>query len=569
MDKNAGQRGETPCKSGVNSFVLLEKQAVFLYIFTMILDLSELPSEPEQLKAKLLELASAAEEAAAQRDAALLENEKLLLILAEFKRALFGRRSEKLDPDQLQLIFDMTEAAAAATGEAGSAQEERAAVAASKKPRKPATRNRGMLPQHLPRIEIRIDVEDKTCPCGGERHVIGETVTEMLDVVPAQYRVKRIVRVRYGCRICEEGVVQAPAPPRPVDGGIATEALLAAIAVAKFAYHLPLNRQLRMMKTQGIELDRSTMSLWIGKTAWWLRPLYALLLASILARPKIFCDETPMPVFAPGDTRRCQFWAVAADDRPWDGPAPPAVAYAFATGRKTEHAEALLGTFTGVLQVDGYAAYKKLANTKREGTTVVLAFCLAHARRKFFEFHKATNSPIAFEALRQIAAIYGIEKRIRGMTAVERLAVRQAESKPLMEAFKTWAEDRLAEVSAKSPLASAIRYTLNHWDGLTVFLADGRVEVDNNTVERDMRPIGLGRRNSLFAGSENGAASWATLSSLINTCLLNDVDPQAWLTDALERMVSGQIKTHQLAELLPWNWKAARAVGGQEQQLAA
>jgi transposase len=524
----------------------------------MILDLSDLPSDPEQLKGKLIELASAAEEAAAQRDAVLEENEKLLFILAEFKRALFGRRSEKLDPDQLQLIFDLA-AAASATEEAGEAREAPAA-AAGKKPRKPAERNRGKLPEHLPRIEVRIDPEEKTCSCcGGRLHVIGETVSEMLDIVPVQYRVKRIVRPRYGCRACENAVVQAPAPARPVEGGIATEALLAAIAVGKFAWHLPLNRQLRIMRTQGIELDRSTLSQWIARTAWWLKPLYALLLASILARPKIFCDETPMPVFAPGGTRRCQFWAVAVDDRPWAGPAPPAVAYAFATGRKTEHAMTLLEGFSGVLQVDGYAAYKKLAQTEREGKPITLAFCLAHARRKFFEFHKQTDSPIAFEALRQIAAIYAIESRIRGMSADDRLAVRQAESKPLMEAFKVWAEERLKEVSAKSALAKAIRYTLNHWAGLTVFLADGRAEVDNNTVERDMRPIGLGRRNSLFAGSENGAGSWAVLASLINTALLNDIDPQAWLTDVLERIVSGRTKSHQLSELLPWNWKAAHA----------
>ena len=542
----------------------------------MIFDLSALPSDPDLLRGKLLELASAVEAisseklaVAAQRDAALLENEKLLFILAEFKRALFGRRSEKLDPDQLQLILDMAEAAAAATGEAGGAQEAPATGATSKKPRKPAERNRGMLPQHLPRIEVRIDVEDKTCPCGGELHVIGETVTEMLDVVPMQYRVKRTVRIRYGCRTCEEGVVQAPAPPRPVEGGIPTEALLAAIAVAKFAWHLPLNRQLRMMRAQGIELDRSTLSLWIGRTAWWLQSLYALLLASILARPKIFCDETPLPVFARGGTKRCQFWAVAVDDRPWLGPAPPAVAYMFAPDRKAEQAVTLLANFAGVLQVDGYAAYKKLAKMEREGAPIVLAFCLAHARRKFFEFHKATNSPIAFEALRQIAAVYAIEKRVRGLSAAGRLAVRQAETKPLMEAFKTWAEERLKEVSAKSPLAVAIRYTLNHWDGLTVFLGDGRVEVDNNTVERDMRPIALGRRNSLFAGSEAGAGSWAVLSSLINTAMLNDVDPQAWLTDVLERIVSGRTKANQLSELLPWNWKAAPAAAEQDQRSIA
>jgi transposase len=534
----------------------------------MIFDLAALPSDPAQLKCKLLELATAVEAVAAQRDAALLENEKLLFILAEFKRALFGRRSEKLDPDQLQLILDT---AAAAAGEASDKPEAPAATGASKKPRKPAERNRGMLPQHLPRIEVRIDVEDKTCPCcGGDLHVIGETATEMLDVVPTQYRVKRIIRPRYGCRICEEAVVQAPAPERPVEGGIATEALLVAIAVARFAWHLPLNRQLRMMLAQGIELDRSTLSQWMARLAWWLQPLYALLLASILARPKIFCDETPLPVFARGGTRRGQLWAVAVDDRPWQGPAPPAVAYMFTADRKAERAVALLEKFSGVLQVDGYAAYKKLAKAEREGTPIVLAFCLAHARRKYFEFHKSTNSPIAFEALRQIAAIYGIEKRIRGMSPAERVAVRQAEAKPLMEAFKTWAEERLKEVSAKSPLATAIRYTLNHWDGLTVFLGDGRVEVDNNTVERDMRPIALGRRNSLFAGSENGAGSWAVLSSLINTAMLNDVDPQAWLTDVLERIVSGRTKSHQLAELLPWNWKAARHVAAvQDRQAAA
>ncbi len=313
----------------------------------MILALSDLPSDPEQLKGRLIELACAAEEAAAQRDAALAENEKLLFILAEFKRALFGKRSEKLDPDQLQLIFDLA-AAAAATEDADESRE--ASAAARKKPRKAAERNRGKLPEHLPRIEIRIDPEAKTCSCcGGALHVIGETVSEMLDIVPVQYRVKRIIRPRYGCRGCENAVVQAPRQAQPVDGGIATEALLAAIAVGKFAWHLPLNRQLRMMRAQGIELDRSTLSLWIGRTAWWLKPLYALLLASILARPKIFCDETPMPVFARGGTRRCQFWAVAVDDRPWAGPAPPAVAYAFAVGRKTEHAMTLLDGFSGIL----------------------------------------------------------------------------------------------------------------------------------------------------------------------------------------------------------------------------
>ncbi len=306
-----------------------------------------------------------------------------------------------------------------------------------------------------------------------------------------------------------------------------------------------------MMRAQGTELDRSTLSLWIGRTAWRLKPLYTLLLASILARPKIFCDETPMPVFARGGTRRCQFWAVAVDDRPWSGPAPPAVDYAFAAGRKTEHAMTLLDGFSGIPQVDGYAAYKKLAETERKGKPIVLAFCLAHARRTFFEFHKATNSPIAFEALRQIAAVYAIETRNPGperrRTAGRASGRKQTAHGSVQDLGGGAAEGGLRQIAPRrrdplhaEPLAGAHRVP-RRWP----------------------------RGRTPFAGSENGPGSSAVLASLIDTALLNGVDPQPRLTDVLERTVSGQTKSHQLAELLPWNWKTARAAPAQDLQMAA
>ena len=207
--------------------------------------------------------------------------------------------------------------------------------------------------------------------------------------------------------------------------------------------------------------------------------------------------------------------------------------------------------------MDGYAAYKALA--RGHGGAIRLAFCLAHARRKFVEVYKTTQSPFAHEVIERLQAVYAIEAEIRGSSAEQRLAARRTRTAPLMEALKARLTSMLGQLFSQSPLAGAINYALNHWDGLTLFLSDGRVEVDTNTVERSMRPIAMGRRNSLFSGSEGGAESWAILASLVNTAKLHELDPQAYLADVLERIVSGQTKSHQLHELLAWNWKAAQA----------
>jgi transposase len=520
----------------------------------------------EKRDAENAALSKERDDALAQRDAALEENEKLLLILSQYKRAIFGRRSEKIDPEQLQLLLSQSGQPAIEAANENNAQnaggpgaDKDGAPGMTARPR--PNRNRGCLPAHLPRIDVIIDIDDKARPCcGGVLHKIGEAQKEMFDIVPIQFRVKRIIRPRYGCRACESAVVQAPAPSLPVDGGMASEALLAHIATMKFAYHVPLYRFEQMLAAQGIALDRSTLALWMGRTAWWLKPLRELLLDTALSYPKLFADETPVPMLDPGRgrTKTCQFWAVATDDRPWGGPAPPAVVYVFAEDRSGKRAKDIFEGFTGILQVDGYAGYNGLVDPGRPGGPVTLAFCFAHARRKIYDVHVATKSPIAAQALLRIGAIYEIEDRIRGKSALERRAMRQAKTKSLIEGFKTWLEARLAEISQKSGLAKAIRYILSHWAGLTRFLDDGRIEIDSNIVERTMRPIGLGRKNHLFAGSPRGGETWSILSSLINTAKLNQIDPQEYLTDILERIVSGSTKINRLHELLPWEWKSAR-----------
>jgi transposase len=491
-----------------------------------------------------------------ERDAANAEVEKLQLIIKQLLRSRYGAHSEKLDPDQPQLGLEEVEQS---LGAAQAVVSEPPTDSKASGERQPPQRNRGALPAHLPRVEIVIDVEDKRCPCcGGAMHVIGEDVAEMLDVVPALYRVKVIRRPRYGCRGCEGAVVQAPAPERPLTGGMASEAVLAQVLVAKYSDHLPLYRQAQIFARHGIDLDRSTLANWVGRACWWLRPLAELLLGTVLSSPKIFADDTPVPVLDPGRgrTKTGRLWSYARDDRPWQGLLPPAVAYVYSENRQGVHPRSHLAQFTGVLQVDGYTGFSRLTG---ERPVVELAFCWAHVRRKFFDFHHATGSPIAAEALRRIAELYHIEARIRGRLPNDRARIRQAESRPLVGAMKSWLDGEIARVSAKSALAEAIRYALRHWKGLVLFLDDGRVEIDSNTVERTIRPIKLGAKNHLFAGSDGGAESWAVLASLIQTAKLNDVEPFAYLRDVLERIVSGKTKANELNSLLPWAWKASQA----------
>ena len=509
-----------------------------------------LPSDVEMLQALLLK--ERAEHAAAllAKDHADAENERLRQIIKALQRHRFGRRAETLDADQLALGLEDVEQEIAA-GEAGAESTSPAARTEQAAKRRA---NRGALPAHLPRIETIVDIEDKTCPgCRGGLHRIGEDVAERLDIVPAQLRVLVVRRPKYACRACEDGVVQAPAPARLIEGGLPTEATVAHVVVAKYADHLPLYRQAQIYARQGINLDRSTLADWTGRAAWLLKPLHTRLLERLKISGKLFADETTAPVLDPGRgrTKTGQLWAYARDERAWGGPDPPGVVYVYAPDRKAERAAAHLVGFKGVLQVDGYAGYRPLAETG----DVRLAFCWAHVRRRFYELAAAGPAPIASEALERIASLYAVESDIRGQAADERRRVRQEHSRPIIAALHAWLKAQLERVSQKGKLAEAIRYAQVRWDGLSLFLDDGRIEIDSNIVERAIRPIALNRKNALFAGSDGGGEHWAVLASLSETCKLNGVDPQGSLADVITLIVQGHPNSR-LDELLPWAYAA-------------
>lgn len=495
-----------------------------------------LPDDPNQLKAMLL-----AERA---------ESDRLRQIIKELQRHRFGRRAESLPEDQLQLALEEAEQVEAA-GHAATEEKtpaERTVRAIKRRA------NRGALPAHLPRIETVIDVESTICPCcSGTLHRIGEDLAERLDIVPAQFRVLVVRRPKYGCRACQDVMVQAPAPARLIEGGLPTEATVAQVLVSKFADHLPLYRQAQIYGRQGVSLDRSTLSDWVGRAAFLLRPIQERLFDRLKASAKLFADETTAPVLDPGRgrTKTGQLFAYVRDDRPWGGSDPPGVVYLYAPDRKAERPIAHLAGFSGVLQVDGYGGYKVLARRN----AVQLAFCWSHVRRRFYELAQSGPAPIATEALARIAAIYQIESDIRGQLAEERRAIRQQHSRPLVAAFEPWLREKLALISQKTKLAEAIRYALSRWDGLGLFLDDGRIEIDNNVVERTIRPLALTRKNALFAGSDGGAEHWATIASLIETCKLTGVDPQAYLADVITRIVNGHPQ-NRIDELLPWEYAA-------------
>lgn len=507
----------------------------------MTVDLAALPDDVATLHRMIGELATTLDTERAQAQA---EIDRLQQILKTLQRGRFGHRSERLEPDQLQLALEDLHADIARI-EVGAPPAERNASAAE-----PTPSDRVGLPDHLPRTETVIDVPSDLCPCcGGAVHEVGETVSEMLDYVPARLRVLRIRRPKYGCRACGT-IHQAPAPERPIAKGRASAGLLAHVLVSKYCDHLPLYRQSQIFARQGITLNRSTLANWVGGASWWLEALQNRLAAHLFASDKLFADDTPIPVLDPGRgrTRTGRLWVYVRDDRPWGGPDPPAALYLYSPDRKAERPKSHLDEFQGILQVDGYAGFETLA-----GNGITLAACWAHARRKFYDVEEATGSPIAAEALRRIASLYALEKDLRGHPAEARRKRRGARARPLVIALKTWLEQQLLRVPPRGGVAEAIRYALARWPALSLFLEDGRVELDNNPVERAIRPVALGRKNHLFAGSNGGAARWATIASLLETAKLNGVEPYGYLKDVLERMAAGHPMSR-IDELLPWNW---------------
>lgn len=501
----------------------------------MRFNLDNLPSDTALLHRLVRDMAAAA---LSRED----EIERLQQIIKQLQRAQYGRRSEQLDPDQFALALEDLDADIARI------REPQPVITKAET----STPRRKPLPDDLEREDVLIDVDGEACAgCGGALHPIGESVSEMLDWAPATLRVRRIRRPKYACRSCET-IVQAPAPGRVIAGGLATPALLAQVLVSKYCDHLPLYRQSRIFARHGMELDRSTLAGWVGGACWWLDALHERLGKNIFASDHLFADDTPIPVLDPGRgrTKTGRLWVYARDQRAWAGPAPPAAVYFYEPDRRAERPASHLQNFKGVLHVDGYTGFERLTGRG----DIVLAACWAHTRRKFYEIAEADKAPVAIEAVQRIAEIYAVEAKLRGQPPAHRLAWRRALSRPLVLELRIWLQTQLPKLASRSRLADAIRYALARWDGLSRFLDDGRIELDTNPVERAIRPVALGRKNHLFAGSDGGGARWATVCSLIETARLNHVEPHAYLRDVLQRMIDGY-PINRLDELLPWAWK--------------
>ena len=470
------------------------------------------------------------------------EIERLVLLVEKLQRMLFGAKSEKVlrQIDQLELQLEELQAA--------NAIEESKAVAPAERPA-PAKPFRRPLPEHLPR-EIHTHMPGhEACPdCGGRLRELGEDVAEMLEYVRASFKVLRHVRPKLSCDSCDR-IVQAPAPSRPIDRGLAGPGLLAHVLVSKYADHCPLYRQSEIYARESVDLDRSTLAGWVGASSELLAPLIEAVRSHVMAASKLHADDTPVPVLAPGNgkTKTGRLWTYVRDDRPSGDTAAPAVWFAYSPDRKGENPRQHLKLYKGALQADAYAGFQQLYDS---GAIVEVA-CWAHTRRKFHEIHIAHASPITAEAIERIAALYAIETEIRGSTPEIRKAIRQARARPLLASMKTWLEATLAKLSRKSDTAAAIHYALSRWPALTRFTDDGHLEIDNNAAERALRVVALGRKNYLFAGSNAGGERAAAIYSLLGSAKLNGLDPELYLHHVLDRIADHPIS--KINELLPWN----------------
>ncbi len=472
--------------------------------------------------------------------------EKLQHQLAGLRRHRFGARSEALD--QLELTLEEEEIARAVEAPVAEDVSDTSSDTPKSKPkRKP-------LPDHLPRNDEILSPGSHCSACGGVLKTLGEDVTEELEYIPGRFVVNRIVRPRMACRCCE-AICQSPLPSRPIEKGRPGPGLLAHVLVNKYADHLPLYRQSQIFEREGVDLDRSTLADWVGKSTALLERLAEAIGDHVQKGPAIFADDTPVKMLAPGSgkTGTARLWAYVRDERPWAGEAHPAAWYQFSPDRKGIRPCEHLAAYEGFMHADGYAGFNDLYRTGK----VTEVACMAHIRRKFVDIHKAQGSAIAGEAIKRIAKLYGIEKEVRGQPPDERVKARQSRSKAIFDDLDAWLHAQLTRISGKSPLAGAIRYALTRMKKLRPWLDHGFLELDNNTAERSMRPIALGRKNYLFMGSEGGGKSAAIAYTLIETAKLNGVDPQAWLTDVLGRIAEHKIT--KLDELMPWRYAETSA----------
>jgi len=495
---------------------------------------------------------------------------ELKLEIAKLRRDKYGISSERRARliDQLELQLEEMEAAAtedALAAEQAAVEDTTSTVRAFTR-RKPV---RKPFPEHLPRERVVIAAPTSCACCGSDRIVkMGEDITETLEVIPRQWKVIQTVREKFTCRACEK-ISQPPAPFHVIPRGWAGPQLIAMVAFEKFGQHQPLNRQSERFAREGVDLSLSTLADLIGHACVALAPIHALIARHVLAATRLHGDDTTVPLLARGGTKTARLWTYVRDDRPWGGGAPPAALFRFSRDRQMIHPNKHLAGWQGILQADAYSGYNDLYLADRSPGPVRSALCWSHARRKFFELADIAGnarknkpahdiSPAALEAVKRIDAIFDIEREINGLDAGTRLAARQERSRPLVEDLHLWLLDERARMSKHNSVAKAIDYlTLpkaDRWAAFTAFLDDGRICLTNNAAERALRGIALGRKSWLFAGSERGGERAAFMYTLIVTCKMNDIDPQAWMADVLARLPD--ITVSRVPELLPWNWKA-------------
>ena len=528
-------------------------------------------SDIEALRAALAVAEARAEEAVAKASNAEAIIAALKLMVEKLRREVYGQRSERKARllDQLELELEELEARAS---EDELAAEQAAAKTSTVKSFTRRRPSRKPFPEHLPRERVVVPAPEVCGCCGSDRlSKLGEDITETLEVIPRSWKVVQTVREKFTCRDCEK-ISQAPAPFHVTPRGWAGPSLLAMILFEKYGQHQPLNRQSERYGREGVELSLSTLADQVGACTTVLRPLHDSIAAHVLAAERIHGDDTTVPVLAKGKTDTARAWVYVRDDAPSGGADPPAALFYYSRDRSGAHPEKHLTGFTGILQTDAYAGYNRLYALGRSPGPVTEALCWSHARRKFFVLADiaasakrgakkgkagAIISPLAFEAVTRIDALFDVEREINRLSAEGRLTVRAERSAPLLAELEAWLRAERARLSRHAPVAKAMDYMLKCWPGFARFLEDGRVCLTNNAAERALRGIALGRKAWLFAGSDRGGHRAAFMYTLIVTAKINDVDPQAWLADVLARIADHS--SQRLDELLPWNWKQAQA----------
>jgi transposase len=498
----------------------------------MLDDASKLPNDPTELKTVAVQLATTVKSQA-------LEIARLKHQLAGHRIHRFGPKSETSDQLDLQLRLEEEETAAARMAPS---PEEDDPEPNEKPKRKP-------LPPELPRID-EILSPGETCSCGGKLRAFSEDATEELEYVPGRFIVNRFVRPRMACKDCKK-IVQAPLPSRPIERGRPGPGLLAHVLVNKYADHCPLYRQSQIFAREGIDLNRSTLSGWMGQSTALLEVLADAIGRYVQNGQAIFADDTTIKMQAKRKCTTARMWTYVRDEQPWGSNDPPAAWYQFSTDREGRHPADHLSKYNGWMHADGYAGFNRLY----ENGAVQEVACMAHVRRKFVDIFKASGLEVAEEAIKRIALLYAVEKEARGKDPAERVRLRQGKAQPIFNELEEWLQAQLPRIPGKSDLAKAIRYALTRMKKMRAYLDHGVLELDNNTAERSMRCVALGRKNYLFVGSEGGGKAAAIAYTLIETAKLNSVDPQAWLTDVLTRIADHKIT--RIDELMPWRYVAS------------